>query len=206
MIPLIHDLRGKSVTIFGGGRVAFRKASFFHPEASVTVVGRSIDEDIASLGIECIKGELSPDREVIAGYIGDSSVVIAATSDQELNNAIGEVCREKGVLFNNADGDSGDIIIPSVVRGENYMIAISTGGKSPAVPRYVRRLLERECRGLDDMIELQSEFREVLKTRVSGQEERNRILREIVEDEDVWTHLENDKRAAMEYITRKYLK
>ena len=206
MIPLIHDLRGKKVTIFGGGRVALRKAVFFHPEASVTVIGRSMDEDIVSLGVGCITAELSPDRKAIGSYIGDSFVVVAATSDQELNNAIGEVCRERGVLFNNADGDFGDVMIPSVVKGKNYMIAISTGGLSPAVPRYIRHLMEKECRNLDEMIELQSEFREILKEKISDQKERNRILREIVADEEAWTHLENNKRAAMEYITRKYLK
>ncbi|MBN1431606.1 MAG: bifunctional precorrin-2 dehydrogenase/sirohydrochlorin ferrochelatase [Methanomicrobiaceae archaeon] len=206
MIPLIHDLRGKSVTIFGGGRVALRKASFFHPEASVTVVSRTIDSEIIDLGIKCISGQITPDRDQISGYIGDSSVVVAATSDKELNNAIGAVCREKGIMFNNADGEPGDIMIPSVVRGDNYMIAISTEGKSPAVPRYIRQLIERECRGLDEMIAIQSEFREVLKTRIDDQEERNRILRKIVEDGEVWSHLENNKRAAMEYITRKYLK
>lgn len=206
MIPLIHDLRGKSVTIFGGGRVAFRKASLFHPEASVIVVSRSIDKDIKISGVSYINAELSPDTEEIAGYIGDSSIVVAATSDKELNNAIGRVCRDKGVLFNNADGDCGDIIIPSVVRGKNYMIAISTGGMSPAVPRYIRHLLENEFRGLDGMIELQSEFREILKKKVNDQKERNRILREVIEDENTWIHLENNKRAAMEYINRKYLK
>ena len=206
MIPLIHDLRGKSVTIFGGGRVALRKASFFHPEASVTVISRSIDSEIIDHGIKCISGKITPDKDQISGYIGDSSIVVAATSDKELNNTIGEVCRERRILFNNADGEPGDIMIPSVVRGENYMIAISTGGKSPAVPRYIRQLIERECRGLDEMIGIQSEFREVLKTRIDDQEERNRILREIMGDEEVWSHLENNKRAATEYITGKYLK
>jgi precorrin-2 dehydrogenase / sirohydrochlorin ferrochelatase len=206
MIPLIHDLRGKNVTIFGGGRVAFRKASFFHPEAVVTVIGRSIDEDIIKLGVTSIAAEVTADSKKITEYIADSSVVVAATSDRELNNAIGEVCREKGIQFNNADGEPGDIMIPSVVRGKNFMIAISTEGRSPAVPRYIRHVLERECRGIDDMIELQSELRELLKTRISDQDERNRILREIVEDEEVRNHLETDKRAAVEYITRKYLR
>jgi precorrin-2 dehydrogenase/sirohydrochlorin ferrochelatase len=206
MIPLIHDLSGKSVTIFGGGRVAFRKASFFHPEAAVTVIGRSIDEEIIKLGVTCIRKEVCAGRESIVDFIKGSALVVAATSDKKLNNAIGEVCREKKIPFNNADGEPGDIMIPSVVRGKNYMIAISTGGKSPAIPRYVRHLLERECRGLDDMIELQSEFRETLKNEIPDQDERNRILREIVEDEAVWDHLDKNKRAAVEYITRKYLR
>lgn len=206
MIPLIHDLRGKNVTIFGGGRVAFRKASFFHPEAVVTVIGRSIDGDIIKLGVTCITEEIAADKSTISGHIAGSSVVVAATSDRELNNAIGEVCREKEIPFNNADGEQGDIMIPSVVRGKNFMIAISTEGRSPAVPRYIRHVLERECRGIDDMIELQSEFRELLKTEIPDQNERNRILREIVEDEEVRNHLDKNKRAAVEYITRKYLR
>lgn len=206
MIPLIHDMKGKKVTIFGGGRVAFRKASYFHPESGVTVIGRSIGDEIAALGVRCITEEIEADGDKIAKYIAGSFAVVAATSDRELNDAIGEACRSRGILFNNADGEQGDIMIPSVVRGKNFVFAVSTEGKSPAVPRYIRHLIERECRGIDDMIELQSEIREMLRARVPDQETRNRVLREIVEDEEVWKHLEKDKREAVEYINGKYLR
>ena len=194
MIPLIHDMSGKGVIIFGRGRVAFRKAAFFHPESEVTVIGRNIDKDITALGVSLIRDEVTPDRNRILKYI------------RGLNNIIGDICRENGILFNNADGEAGNVIVPSVVRGENYLVAISTEGKSPAVPRYVRHILEKECGGLDDMIDIQSEVRETLKATVEDQRERNRILREIVEDEEVWRHLETDKKAAMKYINGKYLR
>lgn len=206
MIPLIHDMKGKKVTIFGGGRVALRKASYFHPEAAVTVISRSIGDEIKELGVNCIKKEIPHKETEISALAGDSFVVVAATSDRELNNLIGSVCRKEGILFNNADGDTGDVMVPSVVRGDNYVIAISTEGRSPAVPRYLRKFIEKECAGLDEMIELQSEFREILKEKVGDQQTRNRILREIVEDEEAWRHLETDKRTAMEYIKGKYLR
>ena len=41
MIPLMIDLAGKKVVIFGGGEVGARKARFFAPEAEVTVISRS---------------------------------------------------------------------------------------------------------------------------------------------------------------------
>jgi hypothetical protein len=41
MIPLFADLTGKRVVIFGGGKVAARKAAFFATEADVDIISRS---------------------------------------------------------------------------------------------------------------------------------------------------------------------
>ncbi|MDD4126987.1 MAG: bifunctional precorrin-2 dehydrogenase/sirohydrochlorin ferrochelatase, partial [Methanomicrobium sp.] len=121
------------------------------------------------------------------------------------NNRIGRISKEAGILFNNANGDEGNIIIPSVITGKNYQIAISTGGKSPGMSKYLRELLEKECPLVDDMIGLQNEMRVVLKSKEPVQKRRNEILRAIVDDEEVWAKLEKDKDSAMRYILEKYL-
>lgn len=206
MIPLIHDMKEKRITIFGGGEVALRKAAFFTPEADVTVVGRSIREEIAALGVECIEEFIIPGSEETLSRIGNSFLVVAATSDRDLNNAIGYACRDRGILFNNADGEAGDVIVPSVAWGKHFMIAVSTGGKSPVVPWYIRQKIESSGEAIDGMIEIQSEIREDLKLSISDQKERSRVLREIVCDEEVWRHLENGKNDAVEYIKGRYLR
>ena len=95
--------------------------------------------------------------------IAHTFLVIAALSDQAENDRIGALCQEHGVLFNNADGEPGDVVIPAMTMGAHYTIAISTGSESPAVSRFLRQEIERKYPALDAMIVLQHRLRETLK-------------------------------------------
>ncbi|MBN2733936.1 MAG: bifunctional precorrin-2 dehydrogenase/sirohydrochlorin ferrochelatase [Methanomicrobiaceae archaeon] len=206
MIPLIHNLKGKRVLIFGGGEVGFRKASFFYPEADITVVSRSFSENLKNMDVVRIELDINSVSDAnLLKMVSGSAVIVAATSDRDINNHLGHISKEAGILFNNADGEEGDITIPSSIRGKNYLIAISTEGKSPGVSRYLRRLLEEYCPSIDEMIELQFEIREQLKSKEPDQKKRNSVLRQILDDETVWIKLEKDKDSAIKYIEGKYL-
>ncbi|MDD3977689.1 MAG: bifunctional precorrin-2 dehydrogenase/sirohydrochlorin ferrochelatase [Methanomicrobium sp.] len=207
MIPLIHDMSGKKVVIFGGGEVGFRKASFFYPESDIYVVSRTFYKKFNSINITAIEKELNDAEDnFFLDIINESFLVVAATSDQNLNNHIGRLSKKAGILFNNADGNTGDVMIPSVISGKNYMIAISTCGKSPGMSRYIRKSLEERFPDLDEMISLQSEVRELLKKKEPVQKRRNEILRNIIYDEKVWEELKRDRNSALIYIQEKYFR
>ncbi|NLA38850.1 MAG: bifunctional precorrin-2 dehydrogenase/sirohydrochlorin ferrochelatase, partial [Methanomicrobiales archaeon] len=110
-----------------------------------------------------------------------------------------------GILFNNAAGDPGNVIIPSVVRGRNYLVAISTLGKSPAVSRYIRMQLEAGYADLDLMIDLQDEMRSMLKDIEPAQERRSRALWGILQDEEIWGMLASDYDRARAMAMERYL-
>ncbi|MDT8358371.1 MAG: bifunctional precorrin-2 dehydrogenase/sirohydrochlorin ferrochelatase [Methanomicrobiaceae archaeon] len=205
MIPLMIDFSGRIVTIVGGGTVGARKASYFHQDAEVRVVSRSFSEDLAGLSVERVCCDLDGISDAgIDGLVAGSFLVIAATSDWKLNRRIAGRCRELGILCNLATGEGGDVLLPSVVRGERYSVAISTAGQSPGVPRYVRGVLERELGGLDAMIAIQQELRTLLREKVTGQEERQRLLRAVLEDPEVWAMAVTDPEGARELAKRRY--
>jgi precorrin-2 dehydrogenase / sirohydrochlorin ferrochelatase len=206
MIPLFVDCSGRRVVIFGGGEVAFRKARNFLPEADVSVFSRSFIKKFADLPAEKLKLDVkSATDEEISSILSGSFVVVAALSDPDQNNRIGRLCREQLILFNNADGDTGNVIVPSVSRGEHYTLAISTGGSSPAVSRFIREHFESEFPALDAMIALQKELREELKKKEPSQPKRNAVLHEVLHDDAVWRALESDPAAAGKKVFRKYL-
>jgi len=132
-------------------------------------------------------------------------LVIAATSDTVVNNRIGRLCRATGILFNNANGESGDVILPAVSRGENYTVAISTSGNSPAVSRYLREKIEEELPELDDMIMLQARLREVLPATEPDQKKRSDILNKVLRDPGVWAALAAGREDIWEDIRARYL-
>ncbi len=209
MIPLMLDLSDKRVVIFGGGEVGARKAAFFSHEAKVLVISTSFVPEfdaLNTLSVNLLNMDISlgPDEE-LSRLIEGAFIVVGATSDKKQNNRIGKICRDLGIHFNNADGKPGDIIVPSVISGKHYLIGISTMGNSPAVSRYIRMILETECAGLDDMIVLQEELRSVLKKTEPDQKKRVSILRDVLNDSEIWEMLEEDLELAIMKAEEKYV-
>jgi precorrin-2 dehydrogenase/sirohydrochlorin ferrochelatase len=206
MIPLMIDLRGRPITIFGGGEVGARKAAYFVGEAHVTVISRSFSPEVRDLPVRLVEEDLSSvGQERIRELIGDAFAVVAATPDEALNDRIGECCREHGILFNSARGEQGDFLIPSVVRGGQYLLAVSTEGATPAVSRFLREYLEGRCPGLDAMIAIQARLRAVLRAKEPLQKRRETILREVLRDPAIWAMLPSEKEKAWDEIVVRYL-
>jgi precorrin-2 dehydrogenase / sirohydrochlorin ferrochelatase len=205
MIPLFINCSGRRVVIFGGGAVAARKAAYFAKEARVLVVSRSFVHKIETLPVKTknVDVQAASDEKLIA-VIGNAFLVIGALSDPAQNNRIGSICKKNGILFNNADGKAGDVILPAISSGENFTVAISTGGSSPAVSRFIREHLEQELPELDAMIGLQHRLRENLKKKVPDQIRRNEILRKVLEDPSVWRALKKDPDKAWENVAARY--
>jgi len=206
MIPLFVDCSGKRIVIFGGGEVASRKAAYFSREADVLVVSRSFSPKIATLPVRRRVLDVSTvSDEDIAGITRQAFLVIGTLPDPSSNNRIGEICKGQRILFNNAEGQAGDVIIPSVTGGDNYILAISTKGSSPALSRFIREQIEMHYPALDEMVALQHELREQLKRSEPSQSRRNAILREVLHDRAVWEILEKDPDKARVELKRRYL-
>jgi len=206
MIPLFVDCSGKRIVIFGGGEVASRKAAYFSREADVLVVSRSFSPKMSALPVEKKVLDVSalPDGE-IARIINKAFLVIGTFPNAALNNRIGEICKDHTILFNNADGEAGDVIIPSVTGGNNYLLAISTRGNSPAVSRFIREQIETHYPALDDMVALQRDLREQLKHIEPSQSRRNAILREVLNDRTIWEILKKDPGQVRQQLKERYL-
>jgi precorrin-2 dehydrogenase/sirohydrochlorin ferrochelatase len=70
-------------------------------------------------------------------------IVVASSSDPDERDAIAAAARERGVLVNVMDDvPNCDFAAPAIVRRGDLVIAIGTGGRSPAVARKVREDLE----------------------------------------------------------------
>jgi precorrin-2 dehydrogenase/sirohydrochlorin ferrochelatase len=206
MLPLILDLTGRRVVIFGGGPVGARKARYFLGECRVTVISRSFADEVRGLDVE--KAELdiatAPDL-VLRSFMEGAFLVIAALGEPGLNSRILRIAREAGILCNTASGDPGDVIIPSVEAGRSHLVAVTTFGRSPAMARFIRERISRDAPLTDQMIDLQDRAREALKALEPSQERRAAILWEILNDRAAWEILSRDQDSAWEYVGRRYL-
>ncbi len=206
MIPLMVDLSGRRVLIFGGGMVGARKARFFSPEADVTVISRSFSDECDVLPVRKRELDLSRMADIgIARLVEGSFIVIAATSDEALNDRIGKICREKGILFNNAAGETGDLLIPSVIKGEHYLLAISTAGESPAISRFLREYIQASLPQIDRMVVLQGRLRDAIQDKVPDTDTRRMILWEVLNDPTIWEALGKGEEEGWRMVKERYL-
>jgi precorrin-2 dehydrogenase/sirohydrochlorin ferrochelatase len=206
MLPLILDLTGRRVVIFGGGPVGTRKARYFAGECRVTVASRSFADEIRSLDVERVELDIgtASDGE-LRNLMEGAFLVIAALPDPALNDRILGIARASGIFRNSAAGQPGDVLIPSVRRGRSHLVAVTTFGRSPAMARFISEELARDARKLDRMIDLQEKTREALRACEPSQERRSAILREVIRDEKAWEALSRGGEVAWEYVGRRYL-
>lgn len=192
MIPLIHDLSGETVLVVGGGSVGARKARRFATETETIVLSRSFtdaefgDADRVRMGVT---PETAP--EVIARF--DPAVVVTATDDTSVNEALASAAREQDILLNRADvagdRDAGSVVVPATVRDDPVSVAVTTSGRSPALSRYLRERIEADIEGAGQMAELTASLREDLKAEGVSPGERRDAVRAIVRSPAVWKAL-----------------
>jgi|GEM_PF-326148 len=197
--PVMLRLTGKRCVVVGGGPVAERKVcSLLDAGADgIVVISDRLTERLAEWETQGrIRAEHRPYRE---GDIQAAALVIAATNDSELNAHIVAQAERLRIWVNTADdGPSGDFVTPAVVRRGDLIVALTTGGASPALAARLKKELERL---LGEDYEPRLRALRLLRERLLGREaaagggigvaeydaaKRRLILRAAAEDEDGW--------------------
>lgn len=192
MIPLLHDFTDATVLVFGGGHVGARKARRFDREAEVVVVSPEFaDREFGDA--ELVRA--APDPEAIPGWLERTTpaLVVAATDDEAINDAVADAARERDTLVNRADRsgsrDADSVVVPATVREDPVVVAIATGGQAPALSKYLRQELEQTLSGADEMARVCAGVRGELKSRDVAADRRREIVTDLVNSPDVWTAL-----------------
>jgi precorrin-2 dehydrogenase/sirohydrochlorin ferrochelatase len=82
-------------------------------------------------------------RDYRSGDLAGYRLAFVATSDPRVSTAVAREGAERAVWLNAADEPTRcDFILPAVLRRGGLMVAVSTGGASPALTRAIREELE----------------------------------------------------------------
>ena len=142
--PVNLDIQGRSCLVVVGGRVGTRKVeTLLQCNAAVTVVS---PETIARLDQWAADGSIQlKKRPYQSTDVIDRFLVIGATDDENLNRQIHADAEKHNALCNIADRpEICNFTLPAIVQRGDFMLAISTAGKSPAFAKHMRRLLEAQ--------------------------------------------------------------
>lgn len=141
--PIFIDIEERNVLIIGGGNVCARKAeTMMKYGARVTIVSPAFTDEIEQWASE---GKLQLRRKRYeASDLDGAHIVIASTDDQSVNETIAADCRARRIPVNVVDVTPlCEFIVPAILEKGSVHIAISTGGKSPALARTLKEDLLR---------------------------------------------------------------
>ena len=140
--PLMLDVRGRQAIVIGGDRVAAEKAAAL--AASGAFVSVLSQEFCAELLAQAEQKRVTLRRKAYEpGDLAGAFVVIAATNDLQLIQAIWAETQERGQPVNIVDvPEYCSFILPSVLRRGQLTIAVSTEGTNPGLAKRIRQSLE----------------------------------------------------------------
>lgn len=143
LFPMFFLLEGRTCVVVGAGAVGQEKIQgLLAAGGRVRVIAPEATPLIQRLAHE--KKIAWEQRRFRISDLRNAFLVIVATSVRELNEKIWRVAQRKGVLCNVVDDPPQcDFFYPAVVRRGALQIAVSTGGRSPALAQQVRKDIER---------------------------------------------------------------
>ncbi len=163
-LPANLLVRGRRVVVVGAGRIAARKIEpLLELGASVVVVAPDVGAEVRAWA-DAGRCELA-EREFRAGDLEGAWLAFTATGDPGVNAAVHAAAEQARVWVNSADDPRHcSFTLMSVIRRSDLVVAIGTGGRSPALAAHLRRLLNEELGPeYEVLLELLAEAREGLR-------------------------------------------
>ena len=182
--PAYIDIKGKRCLVVGGGKVAERKVKLLLKcDAMVSVVSPELISRLKELNskgkIKFFKGEFKEK------YLKDMFLVIGATDNSEVNLKIYKAASKKNILVNIVDSpEICNFIVPSIVERGDLIIAISTGGKSPALSKKLRKELEdRYGFEYSKFLNTMGSLRKKISSKIRDKKKREEIYNKLVDSD-----------------------
>ncbi len=179
--PFFTDIADKKAVIAGGGETALRKAEILLSfGAHVTVVSPKFVSGFESL-VKNNENLILIKRKFVIGDIDKAFMAVAATNDNNLNEQISRTCFELKIPVNVVDNTPlCSFIFPSIVKQQDIVCGISSGGKSPVVTQYVKEeIIKFMPVFLGDINSRMGEMRETVKHKIKSQKLRAQAMRQI---------------------------
>jgi uroporphyrin-III C-methyltransferase/precorrin-2 dehydrogenase/sirohydrochlorin ferrochelatase len=181
LFPIFIDLAGRPCLVIGGGTVGARKArSLLAAGASVTVVSPHLSEELRR---RWETGEIRwLSRPYLRGDLDGMTLAFVAVDDPDVAEEVYREAEERGILLNSADSvPHSTFHLPAIATRGDLTVAISTGGKCPALAVEIKeRLAAWIDRDVSRFLTALSRLRAKVIARYPGDPERKRsILRSL---------------------------
>ena len=182
--PFLVDIEGKNIRIVGGGKVAARKVRIMAEYgAHLFVTAPAVEETIRLLASDIENQIVIDERDFAESDLDDMDFVIAATASEALNCEVGRLCGQRKIPVNVVYMEQEcDFIFPAIIKEQDLLVAISTGGKSPLFAAWLKKELRRHIPAFyGKLVEGLGSCRENILQNVLQPAQRKRIFGELIE-------------------------
>lgn len=228
-LPLFARLDKRRCLVVGGGDVGARKVRLLLAAgAEVTVAGPALSDELRELRnagkIHHLDGEFVPGDygdETGGGPTGAGNapagpgdirpywLIIAATSDRELNAAVARAAESANRFCNVVDdADLGNVIMPAIIDRAPVTVAVSTGGSSPVLARWLKGRIESMLpMGLGAFAGLAGRWRTRVRDNIGDLDQRRRFWERVLESqvpESVYAGREAEAEATLDRLLAEW--
>jgi precorrin-2 dehydrogenase / sirohydrochlorin ferrochelatase len=199
--PVYLDLKDRPCVVIGGCAMAEEKVKgLVAAGARVTVISPELTLVLSGLVVEGRIDSIA--RRYRRGDLRTAFLVVVVSQPQSVTQAVWEETRGRNVLVNTLDDvPHCDFIAPSIVRRGDLAVAISTGGRAPALAVRLRQKLEREL-GPEHarFLEIAGMLRAPLARRWPDFETRKALWYRLVDSDVIHLLRRGNERQAMDRI------
>ncbi|KGJ88453.1 NAD(P)-dependent oxidoreductase [Colwellia psychrerythraea] len=167
--PVFLDGSKINAMVIGGGDVAARKIELLlKTTTKITIMAESVTEGVERLINE---NELSwLKHNYKAGLLTQTTLVIAATDNTDVNEQVYHEAVEFNILANVVDQPAlCTYITPAIIDRSPMIIALSSSGSAPILIRMLREQIEKILpQGYGRLADFSLKFRDHVKARIKG--------------------------------------
>lgn len=194
MLIVDLNLKGNLVIVVGGGDEGYKKVnSLLTQDCKILLISDKVNTQLSNF-IKQKKIKFKKTKLKDTGFLSKYKpfLVMATTNDRQLNRKIIQKAKKmKCYVYASDDPEVSDFAHPSVINIEDTVqIAISTGGKSPAMARRLKLQTEKIFKKIikkEDIyqIKLQQIARDKAKKTIPTQIERKKYLYSVLNDKTI---------------------
>lgn len=202
-LPVMLNVRGRSVVIVGGGQVAAKKA------VTLLRAGATPIRAVAPVFCDCLPPAVERVNAAFErSHLDGAWLALACTDDERVNDEVVRAARQRGTLVARADfsrDEPGDFTMMAVHRLPPVVLACSAGG-SPGIARQVLRraasAVERELVSLASWLQ---KLRPSIRSDSSlAPEARRRLLKWLGDEEALQVFRSGDFEAVMRATSERF--
>jgi uroporphyrin-III C-methyltransferase/precorrin-2 dehydrogenase/sirohydrochlorin ferrochelatase len=200
-LPIFFNINKRLCVVIGGGDVATRKVNMLlKAHAAITLISPEICHELQAMAdakeIQFIQASYHPD------YLNGACMVIAATDDEAVNEAVSRDAQALNIPVNVVDAPAlCTFTMGSIIDRSPVVIAISSEGNAPVLARYVRSKIETMLPAAYGRIAgIAGEFRDKVKAKFATTQERRRFWEDACQGPLVERVLAGQEQAARELL------